>query len=95
MAKLNLNFHQSTGRYNPTKYEIVQIESLALSIEAIIKVMAHYSVNYDNDKHSGEAMSNCLGVFNALELLIEPIVEYMGDYAGDTPEPEQGEAMPA
>jgi len=51
MAKLNLNFHNSTGRYEPTKSEIYQLEGLALSIEGIVKTLGAFA-NENNDPHT-------------------------------------------
>jgi hypothetical protein len=87
MAKLNLNFVQKTGRYEPTKNEIYQLEGLALSIEAIIKTLYMYA-NEGKEDTTGV----CMGVCNALEILIDPIVEYMGNYAGNIATPESDQA---
>ena len=94
MTKLNLNFHKTTGCYEPTKSEIGQLETLTLSIKAIVQVMARYT-NDCNDCGSNrddfEVTNNCASVFNALELLMEPLVKYMTDYAGKEAAPESGE----
>ena len=85
MSELNLNFLHS-NRHEPTKSEITEIHGLALSIEAIVKALDGYAGYDDSD------LSNvCMGVCTALELLIDPIIEYMGNYAGDLPTPEKGE----
>jgi len=87
MATLNLNFHKPTGRHNPTKDEIVQIESIAVSVEAIIKALAEYGRSTRDD---AKDMGNvCLGVCNALELLIDPVIGYLSNYAGDAAAPEK------
>ena len=83
MAKLNLNFHKQAGRHNPTKNEIVQIESVAVSIEAIIKTLAAYAECTRDD--SADMGCVCISVCNALELLIDPVIEYLSNYAGDAP----------
>ena len=83
MAKLNLNFHQQIGRHEPTKNEIYQIEGIALSVEAIIKALGVYAY-YKSEDTDGV----CLCVCNTLELLMEPILEYLTNYAGDLPAPE-------
>ena len=88
MAELNLNFHKVTGRYKPTKSEIVQIEGLALSVEAILKTLNAYA-NENND--SGDMGGVVMGVCNALGLLIDPIIGYLSNYAGDLPTPEEAE----
>ena len=87
MAKLNLSFHQQTKRYEPTKQEIYALEGIALSVEAIIKAMGEYC-DKDNTENAHEALGVCMSICNALELLIEPIVDYMGNYAGDKAAPE-------
>ena len=78
MSKLKLNFYESTARREPTKSEIAQIEGLALGIEAIVKALKAYVLYYDDD-----TSSVCAGACNVLELLIDPIIEYMSTYAGD------------
>jgi hypothetical protein len=85
MAKLNLNFHQQTGRRKPTENEIAQIGALAYSVEAIIKTLSVYTNENNNQNVDGNV---CMSVCDALELLIEPIVDYMCNYAGDVPAPE-------
>jgi hypothetical protein len=89
MAKLNLNFHKNTEHRNPTKDEIVQIEGVAISVEAIIKTLAVYA-EYTNDD-SRDMGGICTSVCNALELLIKPVVEYLSNYAGDVSAPEETE----
>jgi len=84
MAKLNLNFHEQTGRHNPTKHELAQIESIALGIEAVIKTLGEYA-----DADHEDLGSVCMSVCNALELLIDPVILYLSNYAGDTPAPEE------
>jgi len=90
MAKLNLNFHENTGRHEPTKNEIYQIEELAVSVEAIIKALGAYANGSRKDIDGV-----CLGVCNALELLMEPVVEYLCNYAGNAPTPEEAEGETA
>ena len=85
MAKLNLNFLDNSRRREPTKSEIYQIEYLALGVEGIIKTLGSY-VNENPDPYV--ACGVCLSVCNALELLMDPIVDYMSNYAGDTPAKE-------
>ena len=86
MAELNLNFHEQTGRHNPTEREIIEIESVAISVEVIIKTLGVYA---ENTNHSREDIGGvCLCVCNALELLMGPVVEYLSNYAGDVPAPE-------
>ncbi|MDR0448029.1 MAG: hypothetical protein LBH07_05115 [Treponema sp.] len=87
MAKLNVNFHQSTDRYEPTKSEITDIEALAFSVTAIIKTLWAYACV--NDKENGDVSDVCMCVCNALELLMEPITGYMTEYAGDIATPEK------
>ncbi|MDR0474711.1 MAG: hypothetical protein LBH43_13695 [Treponema sp.] len=88
MAKLNLNFHQQTGRREPTKHEICQIEGIAFSVQAIIKTLSVYTNENSNRNIEGVV---CMGVCEALELLMEPIIEYLSNYAGDVPAPENAE----
>jgi len=86
MATLNLNFNEQTGRHNPTKHELAQIESLAFGIEAIIKALGEYA-----DADHEDLGSVCMSVCNALELLIEPVCDYLSNYAGDVPTAEEAE----
>ena len=90
MAELNLNFHQQKGRREPTKQEIYQIERLALNIKAIIKAL--YVYTDDSCKNALEKSEVCMGICDTVELLIEPIIEYMMDYAGSLPAQEEQEA---
>jgi hypothetical protein len=83
MAELNLNFHKNTDRYNPTEDEIIQIESVAISIEAIIKTLAEYARGSRDDAKDTRCV--CLYVCNALELLMAPVIDYLSEYAGDVP----------
>jgi len=82
MATLNLNFHKCTDRHEPTRTEIYEIEGVAVSIEAIIKVLAEYASGNRNQEEMGGV---CVGVCRALELLITPVVDYLCDYAGNVP----------
>ena len=86
MAKLNFNFHEQTGRHNPTKDEIVQIESLAFDIEGVVKALEEYASGEHED-----IGSVCVGVCHTLELLIEPVIDYFSNFAGDAPAPEEAE----
>ena len=90
MAELNLNFHKNIGRHNPTKNEIVQIESVAVSIESIIKALNAYA-----DGNHRDIDVVCMGVCNAMELLIDPVIEYLSNYAGDAPTTEKTEGETA
>ena len=85
MAKLNLNFLDNSGRRDPTRSEIYQIQRLALSVTDIIKTLESYA---DENCDPSAACGVCLSVCNALELLMDPIVDYMSNYAGNTPAPE-------
>ena len=87
MAKLNLNFHEQTDRHNPTNHEIVQIGSVAFSVMAIIKTLEEYAASGNHD----DIDSVCVNVCYALELLIEPVCNYLSNYAGDAPAPEEAE----
>jgi hypothetical protein len=86
MARLNLNFVQETARHEPTENEICQIKGLAVSIEAIIKTLAAYA---DDNCHDIDGV--CISVCRALELLVCPVIEYLSDYAGEIPAPEETE----
>ena len=92
MARLNLNFHQVTGRREPTKQEIDQIEGLALSIESISKAMIRYTCDTTTIEEANEAITACMGVFRVFELLIAPVIDCLANYAGDeaAPEPTEG-----
>jgi len=87
MAELNLNFHEQAGGRKPTKMEIYQIESVAISVEAIIKALGAYARG--SRDNAQDMMGVCLGVCNALELLMEPVIGYLSEYAGDVPSPEE------
>jgi len=87
MAKLNLNFHQMAG-CEPTKQEICQLEGIALSVDAMIKVMAAYCTDINDKEKANEALGFCTSICYALELLMEPIVDYMVNYARNPAGPE-------
>ena len=85
MAKLNLNFLRSSGCCEPTESEIGELEILTLSIKAIVQVMARYTndcTDCGSNRGTYEVANNCASVFNALELLMEPLVLYMTTHAG-------------
>jgi hypothetical protein len=84
MAKLNLNFHEKTGRHDPTEDEIVQIGCVAMGVQDIVKTLGVYA-NGNHDDIGGV----CIGVCYALELLMEPVIGYLSNYAGDAPAPEE------
>jgi len=86
MAKLNLNFHKQTGRHNPTEHELDQVVGVALSVEGIIKALEDYAYGKHEDTESV-----CINVCYALELLIEPVIDYLSNYAGEEPEPDEAE----
>jgi len=92
MAKLNLNFHEMIGCYKPSEGDMGQLETLALSIKSIIQVTAMYANDgqyFKGDKGACEVANNCASVFNALELLIEPLVTYMTDYIEKEAAPDE------
>ena len=89
MARLNLNFHETTERHDPTKGEIRQLAGIALSIEATVKALFVYASDAAGGVERTKDLDMvCMGACNALELLIDPIVEYMNEYAGQEPCPE-------
>ena len=92
MAKLNLNFSQAVGRYNPTRSEICQIEVIALGIEAVVKALSAYA---EAEHEDGNGV--CMGVCNVLELLIDPVIDYLSENAGlkAAPEPDEAQGISA
>jgi hypothetical protein len=93
MTKLNLSFRKTTGIFKPTESEIGQLETLARSINAIVQVMARYTNDCTycgSHRGANEVTDNCACVFNALELLMEPLVNYMIDSAGKEAAPDSG-----
>jgi len=92
MADLNLSFRETIGVCVPTESEIVQLVTLARSINAIVRVMARYTndcTHCGSDRGAYEVSDNCACVFNALELLMEPLVNYMIDSAGKEAAPDE------
>jgi len=92
MAELSLSFHETTGVCKPSESEIGQLETLARSINAIVQVMARYTNDCTycgSDRGVYEVSDNCACVFNALELLMEPLVNYMIDSAGKEAAPDE------
>jgi putative Mn2+ efflux pump MntP len=87
MGKLNLNFIQPTERYEPTKSEIAEIVGLALSVDALAKALEVYAIDSNENIDSVS-----IGVCNAIQLLINPVIVYLCNYAGDEPAPEKVEA---
>jgi len=84
MAKLSLNFHGPTGMSEPTENEIDQLGGLALDIKMIIKALGKCALE-GRDKNA-ETADICMGVCNVLELLMDPLVDYMMNYA-EAPQP--------
>jgi len=79
MARLNLNFHQSMERHEPTENEIFQLANLSISIKSVIESLDVYCL----ESKGKEKNDVCLGVCHALELLIDPIIDYLNEYAGN------------
>jgi hypothetical protein len=82
MAKLNLNYCEDKGRRVPTEDEINQIASLAFSVEALTKALSMYCNENSNRNVEGYV---CVGVCEAIELLMGPIITYLCNYAGELP----------
>ena len=91
MADLSFCFKEKCNKYcNPTKHEINELSNTTQGAHAIIKVMRDYATDIPNGK-----VCDTLGifgaVFNVLDWLLEPVNEYMFEYAGGLAEPEAEE----
>lgn len=86
MAKLNLNFYETTDRREPTKSEILDLELIALGAGAIAKALRAYSMNYHD---TPDFCADCAGVCNVLEILMDPNIEYFSEYAGSAAPPDK------
>jgi len=85
MAKLTLNFNEQAEIHIPTKSEIAEIECAARSADAIIKALSAYVRTEKMDP-----TDVCMGVCDALKLLMAPVVDYLFEYAWQGPAPESG-----
>jgi hypothetical protein len=54
--------------------------------------MQEYACSIREDK-ARDALANCMGVFNVLEWLIQPVVSYLSEYAGEEAAPEEPEQI--
>jgi hypothetical protein len=92
MAKLELCFRpeeDSKERRPPTDYEINELTIAIQGVAAIVQVMATYACNNPHGEEDGQGVFG--SVFNVLEWLIEPVEDYMFNYAGEpaVKEPEK------
>jgi hypothetical protein len=92
MARLRLcSSPEETDRRRPlTESEIIELSIVAQSIAAITEVMQEYACVIRGDK-AQDALANCMGVFNVLEWLIQPVADYLNEYAGEEAKPEEPE----
>jgi hypothetical protein len=61
------------GRYKYTDADLNELQILTDSIRSIHQVMKRYALDSESDD---EFSSNIVGVFSALEILIDPIVTF-------------------
>jgi hypothetical protein len=89
MTRLTLCFTpEETDRRPLTKSEIIELSIVAQNIAAITEVMQEYACVVRADK-AYDALVNCMGVFNVLEWLIQPVTDYLTEYAGEEAAPEE------
>jgi hypothetical protein len=70
-----------------TALEINELSIAAQGALAIVKVMDIYV----NEKQDNESAAHCLEAFRVLQWLLEPIGDYLFNFAGDKEIPEPGE----
>ena len=83
--ELNLNFLKQEGLRMPTKREIMCLQTMAFSIQSIIRILRDASREGSGDMAKKLADFTCS--CNALEILIEPIIDYLCNYAGKEANP--------
>lgn len=76
-------------RLRLTKNDIYHLSSTAMAIEAISEVMANYACDNTEQKEQSSVIVNCMHAFNVLNLLIDPIVDYLSEYAGEEAAPDE------
>jgi hypothetical protein len=86
MAKLALCFRDKEKHRSLTSTEIESVAMAAYGVSAIIHVMGEYLSTNPQEEDSEGVYSS---VFNVLELLMEPITDYLNEYAGTAAAPEQ------
>jgi hypothetical protein len=87
MAKLALCFRDEKEGRPLTSTEINGVTIAAQGASAIIHVMGEYLAgNPQEDDYSDDIY---ISVFNVLELLMEPVTDYLSDYAGTPAVPKQ------
>ena len=62
------------GRYEYTDDDLDELSMVADSIRSIHQAMGYYSLYGDGD---GEFTNNMVGVFHALEILVEPVTTFL------------------
>ena len=81
MAKLELCFKdKGTGQQPLTESEINDIAIAAQGVQAIVRAMYSYAVD---DKGKGLELGIYTRVFNVLDWLMEPVNDYLYEYAGN------------
>jgi hypothetical protein len=86
MAKLALCFRDEKGEGPLTSAEINSVAMAAFGASAIIHVMGEYIAANPKEDDSKDDVYN--SVFHVLELLMEPITDYLNEYAGQEAAPE-------
>jgi len=81
MAELAFCFREVSEIRNLTKSEINDITMAAQGVHAIIKVMNKYAINHPQGEDD-DSIGIYSSVFNILDLLMEPISDYLFEYAG-------------
>jgi len=88
MAELALCFREKKEYRNLTRHEIFGIVKASQGASAIIRVMREYANHYPYGEED-----DLLGIygcaFNVLELLMDPVTDYLFGFAGKEAEPEE------
>jgi len=83
-SRLRLTFREGPQNgYSLTGHEINELSIAAQGIKTITQAMSYYS-----DDNPGMENPGYASVFNVLEWLIDPIVNYLDEYAGELEAPE-------
>ena len=91
MADLTLCFAENSEDRPLTSHEINELIIAAHGAHAIIKVMREYGNNYPQGK-GNDTLGIYGSVFTILDLVMEPIRDYLCEYAGHEAAPEKVEA---
>jgi hypothetical protein len=78
--KLHFDSEEVKEKRPITSGEVNELYMAAQGISGIVKVMSLYSMNYLRHGEDDQPQDIFCSVFNVLELLIEPVTDYLSEY---------------